>query len=152
MWRTRLHQLGYWCRSWRDPSGHIRGADDHFIYSGSGKERDPDSMSERFIDVMKRIAAKKHWTADTFDQVQQITLRYKEGMTTSTHFDPFRESSPVSEIEMLYNWGSDECTSNMLYYSDWNGTEIIVNMREISLIGLPLDKVEETVCTDLLDE
>lgn len=109
-------------------------------------------MSERFIDVMKRIAAKKHWTADTFDQVQQLALRYKDRMTTSTHFDPFRASSLVSEIEMLYNLGSDEYTSTMLYYSDWNGTEIIVNMREISLIELPLDKVEETICTDLLDE
>ena len=34
---------------------------------------------------------------------------------------------------------------NMLYYSDWNGVEIIANMREISPVELPLVKTEEAV-------
>lgn len=126
--------------------------DDYLNCSESGEERDPDLMSERFQEVMKRIAEKKHWTVDTIDEMQQITLRYKDGMTTSTHFDPDRGSSLVSEIERLYNFDNDEYTDNMLYYSDWNGMEIIVNMREISLIELPLVKTEDAICAGFLDE
>lgn len=101
---------------------------------------------------MKRIAEKKRWTEDVIDEMQQITLRYKDGMTTSTHFAPDRESSLVSEIERLYNFDNDEYTDNMLYYSDWNGVEIIVNMRAISLIELPLVKTEDAICAGFLDE
>ena len=47
---------------------------------------------------------------------------------------------------------NDEYADNMLYYSDLNGTEIIVNMREISLIELPLVKTEDAICAGFLDE
>lgn len=126
--------------------------DDYLHCSEYGEERDQGLMSERFMEIMKRIAEKKCWTADVIDEMQQITLRYKDGMTTSTHFDSDRESSLVSEVERLYNFDNDEYTDNMLYYSDWNGMEIIVNMREIALIELPLVKTEDAICAYLLKE
>ena len=73
-------------------------------------------------------------------------------MTTRTDFEPDVDSSLVSEIERLYNFDNDEYADNMLYYSDLNGAEIIVNMREISLIELPLVKTEDAICAGFLDE
>lgn len=126
--------------------------DDYLNCSEYGEERDPDLMSENFMEVMKRIADKKGWTANVIEEMQQITLRYKDGMTTCTDFEPDVDSSLVSEIERLYNFDNDEYADNMLYYSDLNGAEIIVNMREISLIELPLIKTEDAICAGFLDE
>lgn len=67
-------------------------------------------------------------------------------------FDDQLATLDIPEIEMLYNFDSDEYTEDMLFFSDCNGTEIIVHTREIALIELPLIAAEDAICAYLQEE
>lgn len=119
---------------------------DYLDYAEYGVDRDPDVMSDRFFDVMKSIVEEKAWDEESFFKMDQIKLLYKDGTTTKTDFDAVQSDLLIDAIDTLYNYENDEFVEDMLIYSDLNGTEIIVNMREIAFIELPLIKTEDAIC------
>jgi hypothetical protein len=68
------------------------------------------------------------------------------------------DSSLISEIETLYEFEDDQFSEDYLEYDEECGAEILINMKEVSLVELPLVQVEEAIChsretdNDLLNE
>lgn len=109
-------------------------------------------FSESFCNCMDRIIEAKEWSEDDiYELTQKSIFYYKDGTVRYSDVD-FEEDENISdEVSLLYGFEEKELSGKILFYSDINGAEYFINMSNISMIELPLLKVEEKICK-VLDE
>ena len=94
---------------------------------------------------MKDIAKQYKWTEDDiFDLTSKIMIKYYDGNELINYTDFSCEDSLVGEIERVCVFG-DDIHEKYVAFSDNNGADIMINTDNISLIELPLVKVEEAI-------
>ena len=117
-----------------------------------------EQMSAAFREVMERIAAEEGWNKESVMEKQQTIVWYRDGKKSYTSMISDGDSSLISEIETLYEFEDDQFSEDYLEYDEECGAEIMINMKEVSLVELPLVQVEEAIChsretdNDLLNE
>jgi len=135
------------------PNVIFEALDDYLRYEDMDDERDSDEMSDRFYEVMKRVAEENGWDESTIYKMDGITLHYRDGKVTHTDVDWYSDSSLVDDIETHCLFDDiDDDEDGMLAYEDSGNTIIFVNMKEIAMIELPLIRVENSICDSMLED
>ena len=119
--------------------------DDFILCEEDSSLGDRSTMSDKFYNVMKRVAKEENWNAETVDQMKRIITHYRDGHEISAKADFFRESSLIAEISMLYGFGADMDSDDIVTFRDLGGAEISVNLNEVSMVELPLSDAEEAI-------
>lgn len=119
--------------------------DDFYFAMESNGMSDEDVLSPMFMNYMKDIAKQYKWTEDDiFDLTSKIMIKYYDGNELINYTDFSCEDSLVGEIERVCVFG-DDIHEKYIAFSDNNGADIMINTDNISLIELPLVKVEEAI-------
>lgn len=129
--------------------------DDYFYYLDFENAPDPEEFSPKFMAAMKQITEKMAWNQDiVYDIIHSMTIHYirADVVTTSVDFD--YSDSLVSEIETAYIFEDYDSREKMFIYHDLGGTEIMVNTDNVSVIELPLSKIEDAInrISDAIEE
>lgn len=120
--------------------------EDYFYYSDFENEPDPEKISPKFMAAMKQITEKMNWDEDiVYDVTNSMTIHYVHGdaVTTSVDFD--YSDSLAGEIETAYVFEDYDSGEKMFVYHDLDGAEIMINTDNVSVIELPLSKIEDEI-------
>ena len=91
---------------------------------------------------------KNGWTEeDIFQLLNTSVFYYLDGRKKSTIIDFYQDSDDIIEtIEMVYGYDFTDIEQNFMFYIDAHDeTENFVNLKGISMMELPLLKVEEEI-------
>ena len=70
-------------------------------------------------------------------------IYYADGRESIVRLD-FRNDTVSKQIELVYGYGIDKMEHNFLYYTDGkDGSEVFVNIRNVSMIDVPRGQVED---------
>lgn len=112
------------------------------LYNGS-------EYSAKLHRYLTEYVQKNNWAREDILQVLNTSmLYYLDGREQSINIDFYEdEDTIVEEIEMVYGYEFTELERNFMFYTDMNDrTENFVNFKTISMIELPLLKIEEAIC------
>lgn len=87
-----------------------------------------------------------NWNEDiVYDVINSMTIHYVHGdaVTTSVDFD--YSDSLAGEIETAYVFEDYDSGEKMFVYHDLEGAEIMINTDNVSVIELPLSKIEDEI-------
>lgn len=109
-------------------------------------------ISPNLHDTLERLITYKHWTeADIIQLTEGITIYYKNSKTVNVISQLKAEQTLTDAVQTIYEVGELDCGNKIVYFEDDNGTEIITNLNNISMIELPLLAVEDIICQELED-
>ena len=115
----------------------------------SGKNWDEHvSCGEIPLVVYEALVRKNGWTEeDIFYLLNTSVFYYLDGRKKSTIIDFYQDSDDIIEtIEMVYGYDFTDIEQNFMFYIDAHDeTENFVNLKGISMMELPLLKVEEEI-------
>ena len=112
-----------------------------------GTKISEDVLSPVFQSTLCSLCQYKGWSECEIDGlINSSTIYFSDGKSRHTDIDFEYEETITDEISSIYNFGEAGVTGNVLSYCDLSGAEIMLNMRNISLMELPLLKVENTIC------
>ncbi len=120
--------------------------EDYFDSSSCNESAFNTKISDRLYNFMERIISKYKWTEeDVFHLVYGAEIYYQDGVKESIIIDFNQWENISSEIASIYEFGDDGASENILQCSDWTGAELMINAQNISMMELPLLKVEEAI-------
>lgn len=112
-----------------------------------GEEVPDDVLSPFLRGILERFCKQKGCQPEELREVaNDSVIRYRDGKSRHTWIDFDYSEMLTEEIANIYNFGEWEGAKNCLAYCDGNESEILLNMRNISLLELPLLEAEEAVC------
>ena len=101
-------------------------------------------MSPVFMNYLKGIIEKYDWTEESiFDLTSKITIRFVDGKTANYCPDYASDDFLVEAIRGVYLFGREE-SEKFLGFTD-DEVEIMINTDNISMIEMPLHKVEDAI-------
>ena len=108
---------------------------------------DTENSTELYRYLMEYVR-KNGWTEeDIFQLLNTSVFYYLDGRKKSTIIDFYQDSDDIIEtIEMVYGYDFTDIEQNFMFYIDAHDeTENFVNLKGISMMELPLLKVEEEI-------
>ena len=108
---------------------------------------DTENSTELYKYLMEYVR-KNGWTEeDIFQLLNTSVFYYLDGRKKSTIIDFYQDSDDIIEtIEMVYGYDFTDIEQNFMFYIDAHDeTENFVNLKGISMMELPLLKVEEEI-------
>ena len=104
------------------------------------------TMSEKFKKAINTIAKKYDWKDDDYIYMtQKINIDYKDGRSEQGLMDFNQDENLSDEVAIVYDGMSDDFSENIVYYTDINEIEIIVNISNIAMIELPFIELENAI-------
>lgn len=120
--------------------------DDYFYYENIGATPEPHEFSPKFMMTIKQIIEDNDWDEDIAHEIiDTITIHYINGEVVVTDIDAHESGSLSSNIEALHIFGGYASEEQCLVYNDYNGAEILINTDNVSVIELPLAKIEAAI-------
>lgn len=105
-----------------------------------------ETMSEKFRKSMKKISQKYHWDEENYIYItKKINIDYKDGRSEAGLIDFYQEENISDEVSIVYDGLGDEFSEDIIYYTDDDGIEIIVNIHNVSMIELPFIELENAI-------
>ena len=77
---------------------------------------------------------------------QKSFKKFKSGKQIHITADFDYDQNLTDAVTFVYDFGSIAAEDEMPYISDLDGTEMIINLNNISMIELPLAAVEDIIC------
>lgn len=115
----------------------------------NGEKYDNDIFSRRLVDYLDKFVESYRLTEDdTFYMLNQSIIYYSDGKKRMAMIDFDDDESVSTEISGIYNFGDSQFSENVLFFTDIDGSEIFINMKNVSMLELPLLKVEEAICNE----
>lgn len=115
-----------------------------------GRYISTDILSRQFQASLKEYINQQKWNDDDISTMLYENIVYhKDGYIERTNIDFDRKETISSEVSRILDFGDEVPASKMLYYTTDDGVEIILNMQNVSLLAMPLLKVEDAICTFL---
>ena len=74
---------------------------------------------------------------------------HKDGHIERVDIDFGENESVSSEVSQILDFGDAAILHKFLYYTVDEGIEVMLNMQNVSLIAMPLLKVEDAICSVL---
>ena len=107
---------------------------------------DEDVLSPQFQSFMKEFIEKKGLSEDEIYEETQISIiYYLDGCVRPVSIDFKYNESISGEIYNTYVYEDTEFADDILFCQDIAGTQIIFNMKNVSMLELPLLSVEEAI-------
>ena len=117
---------------------------DDYFYSGTNMDSD-DSMSPKFRKLMEELSEREQWDEDSIHEMKSIVQHYCDGKKLVSSCELDDSSSLISQIETIYCFDEDEYAENWVTYATAACEEVLLNLEQISMLELPLTKVEEAI-------
>ena len=110
-----------------------------------------DLMSPAFKNDIKNFIEENSLTEEKiFDLTAKMTVRFSDGKDIKYYPDYISNDSLFEEIRSIYLYGDEENEKYVGFTDD--EVEIMINTDNISMIELPLLKVEEAIIKGYEDE
>ncbi len=107
---------------------------------------DNGTLSLKFKEILDGLVRERGWTEDDlYDMTALSNIYYIDGEIRPVNIEFEQEETISSEISCVYDFGELADVENVLYCEDINGTEILINMKNVSMLELPLLKVEKAI-------
>lgn len=109
-------------------------------------EDNDDKLSPKLRKFIDEYIEKKGWMEeDVLRLLNDSTIYYSNGKKRQVWID-FENDDISEEIEMIYGYEIADLEETFLYYVDQHDeTENLLNMNKVSMIELPLLKVEDAI-------
>ena len=123
-------------------------------YFDSDKDSvDTNELSVELYNTIENIVSSNGWSEDDVHElVNKTVIHYTDGTVIDTDIYFHGEESISSEVLMIYDFGDDAPADDILYYSDYNGAENFINMKNVSFLELPLIKTEQAISESFGEE
>lgn len=116
-----------------------------YIYDDADKIGD-ENLSVKFKEFLKKLIIQKHWDENAiFDLVDNSTIYYADGKTRMVYIQFDKDDSISAEISCVYTFEDMDRTEHMLFFTAEDEVVNFLNIEHISMLELPLLKVEESV-------
>lgn len=115
-------------------------------YKEFGEELPTTIISQNLRTYVERFVEDKECMEEIINSENEITIYYPNGKIdrNDIEFDGYESIS--EEISLIYEFGESAFDKRFLFYHDYNGAEIFLNIYEIAVIELPLLKLEDAIC------
>ena len=118
--------------------------EDYYVY---GDDMPRELISEKLQKILEKIVKSYKWTEDDIMSIaREITVHFKSGNQIHITADFDYDQNLTDAVTFVYDFGSIAAEDEMPYISDLDGTEMIINLNNISMIELPLAAVEDIIC------
>ena len=118
--------------------------EDYYVY---GDDMPRELISEKLQKILEKIVKSYKWTEDDIMSIaREITVHFKSGKQIHITADFDYDQNLTDAVTFVYDFGSIAAEDEMPYISDLDGTEMIINLNNISMIELPLAAVEDIIC------
>ena len=147
-------------RDWNDkvdcelvPPGIYEALEDYCFYAEMGMEFDEEKISPGLKKFLDKYIEEKQWTEeDIYELLDDSIIYYSNGKERHVRID-FDHDTISREIEMIYGYEMADLEKTFMYYVDqYDDTENLLNIKKVSMIELPLLKVEDAICRRNSDE
>lgn len=116
-----------------------------YLYEGDIEEGD-EKLSPKFRAFLQELTKDKGWSEnDLYNMIELSNIYYVDGNVRTIDIAFSQAEMISSEISCLYDFGETADLEDILYCEDINGAEIIINMKNVSMLELPLLKLEEAI-------
>ena len=116
-----------------------------YIYDDADKIGD-ENLSVKFKEFLKKLIIQKHGDENAiFDLVDNSTIYYADGKTRMVYIQFDKDDSISAEISCVYTFEDMDRTEHMLFFTAEDEVVNFLNIEHISMLELPLLKVEESV-------
>lgn len=106
-----------------------------------------DVISPKLCKALDKLIKKKDWTdEDILGILNDITIYFKNKKTISITSELDTYETLTDAIDSIYDFGDLDSENRIVCFEDMNGSEIIVNLHNISMIEMPLLAVENIIC------
>lgn len=120
-----------------------------YLYMDESAE---ELISPNLQEILGKMADQLHWDEDEIIQLlKDITIHYKSGKTLQVIGQLEEEQTLIYAIQSIFEFGKFYLYNNIVDFRDSGGTEIIINLNNISMIELPLLEVENVICEESED-
>lgn len=109
-----------------------------------------DTLSNRFQIALTEYVKDKEWSEDDiYAMLYENIIYHKDGHVERVDIDFDADENVTSEVSQILDFGDDAMLHKFLYYTTDDGIEVMLNMQNVSLIAMPLLKVEDAICSVL---
>lgn len=115
-------------------------------------EEESQRMSDRLKGTLDALIKKNEWTEDEIIEMLSDSWIYYNNGKVEFHWVEFGGEETLSqEVMCIYDYRDEELYSNILYFEEYDGAEIILNMKYVSMLEMPLLKLEKAILSRLKD-
>lgn len=109
-----------------------------------------DTLSRRFEIWLEEYIDHKKWDEDDiYSMLYENIIYHKDGHIERVGV-VFDDNENISyEVARILDFGDEVPATKILHYNTEDGIEIILNTQNVSLLAMPLLKVEEAICSYL---
>lgn len=115
-----------------------------------GQRVSNDILSRRFQIALTDYINHKKWDeSDIHAMLYENFVYHKDGQIERVDIGFGDDETLSSEVSRILDFGDEVPAPKILHYNTKDGIEIILNMQNVSLIAMPLLKVENAICSFL---
>jgi len=119
---------------------------DEYIYN------DNDQISNKLKIYLDKLVDAKKWTeTDILDFLNSSTIYYNDGNKRTIYIDFDNDESITMAIAEIYQFEDCDYLEDILLISEIYGYDTLLNLKNISMLELPLLKLEKRIF-ELYDE
>lgn len=105
-----------------------------------------DNTSNDFRIYLEKVIENKKWSEeDIYDMLNYSKIYFADGKLKEVNIEFDQYNSILDEIFNVYSFEDSEFYESILKYTDVNGCESFINVDNISMLEMPLLKVEEKI-------
>ena len=107
-----------------------------------------DILSSNFQALLKEYIKQRAWNDNDINaMLYDSTIYYKDGRIEKMEIDFDGMETVSSEVSRILDFGDSIATEKTLRFDTIEGAEIILNVKNISILAMPLLKVEDAICS-----
>ena len=121
-----------------------------------GEHVSTDILSSNFQFSLKEYIKQQAWNDDDINaMLYENIIYYKDGRIEKMEIDFDGMETVSSEVSRILDFGDSVSAQKTLRFDTTEGVEIILNMKNVSILAMPLLKVEDAICScweELIDD
>ena len=121
-----------------------------------GQHAATDILSSRFQASLEEYIKQQGWDEDDINAMLYENIIYHiDGHIERLEIDFDRTETVSSEVSRILDFGDEVPAQKILHFNTIDGAKILLNMKNISLLAMPLLKIEDAICSyleELMDD
>lgn len=127
------------------------------VNSENSENRDKGVSGEhgqfrRMSGYLKQLIRENRWSEEQIRKIlNETSIYYADGQKETAYIDFCTSQALNDMVVMLYDFWEDLDIGGICPFTEWGGAEHLLNMKQVSLLELPLLELENAIC-DFLEE
>lgn len=106
----------------------------------------------RMSGYLKQLIRENRWSEEQIRKIlNETSIYYADGQKETAYIDFCTSQALNDMVVMLYDFWEDPDIGEICPFTEWGGAEHLLNMKQVSLLELPLLELENAIC-DFLEE